>query len=375
VPNSTPKPTPHNAWSVVLGRIAGIQFEVHVTFVMVLAWVVIGLARRGAPTANLVTVLLFALGIAVSVVLHELGHALVARRYGLSTAEISLTPMGAFSNIEKMPETPRTQLVVVLAGPAVSLLLAGAGFAVAALTGGVVAPTSYDDPSTDFASQLGWFNLVMGLYNLLPVFPMDGGRALRAGLALFMPYVKATRYATRVAQALSLALAVAGLTYGPIFLLTAVWVWMNARKEVKSVRTHYALKPFSVRDVMVTGPTLESTATLQDASRVFGSTFQPEFPVMSGTDVVGVLGFKELVAGLEKHGPTAPITEAMRHEFNGVDAQMSLEAVLQQMKDSSDPLVMVTENDRYVGVLPRENLNELIRIARALERNESHQAE
>lgn len=359
----------NNAWSLAVARVAGVQVEVHVTFVLLLAWLSISLVRRGFSTSVLLHVLTFALGIAVCLVLHELGHALTARRLGLQTSEISLTPMGGSSNVLDMPEAPRVELPVVLAGPLVSLLLAG-GFALLAWLGpGLEAPQSYLDESASLSSQLMWFNLVLAGYNLLPIFPMDGGRALRAGLAFFMPFVKATRIASRMAQVLSVVMAVAGLLEQPVLLLTAVWIWMSARREVKAVRTRHALKSFAVRDVMVIGPTLDVDASLGEASRVFGTTFQTEFPVMRGSDVVGVLGFKELLDGLERHGETAAVSFAMRAEFNGVDAQMPLEEVLTQMKESSDPLVLVTEGDRYVGVLPRSNLNELVRIARALEKH------
>jgi predicted transcriptional regulator len=135
------------------------------------------------------------------------------------------------------------------------------------------------------------------------------------------------------------------------------------------VGTRHALGALAARDVTVSGPTLQADASLEEASHVFGTTFQPEFPVMSGTDVVGVLGFKDLLTGLKKHGASAPVREAMRNAFNGVDAQMPLEDVLAQMKENSDPLVLVTRDERYVGVLPRENLDELIAIHRALQKH------
>ncbi|MDP3157413.1 MAG: site-2 protease family protein [Archangium sp.] len=366
------KRTANNSWSAVMGSVAGIQLEVHVTFVLVLAWVVLVEARQGASTRELISVLIFGLGVAASVLLHELGHALVARTFGLKTREISLTPMGGFSNIDEMPETPKVQLFVVLSGPAVSLLLSALFFGASAATVGISPMRAYDDPDASQVTQLAWFNLILGVYNLLPIFPMDGGRALRAVLAWFMPYVRATHYASRVAQLLSIVLAIAGLHYGPIFLLTAVWIWMGARREVKEVRTRFALQALKARDVMVKGPTLDAEGTLEVASRIFRSTFQSEFPVMRGTDVVGTLGFKELLAGLEKHGPQAKVETVMRNEFNGVEASQPLTAVMEQMKDSSDPMVMVTHADRYVGVLPRQNLDELVRIAHALEKNEAN---
>jgi Zn-dependent protease len=368
------KRTANNAWSAVLGSVAGIQLEVHVTFVMVLAWLVIRQAHRGATTREVLALLFFLVGVGVSLVLHELGHALVAKRFGLATKEISLTPMGGFSNIDEMPEVPRVQLLVVLAGPFVSLSLAGLFFALAgAGPGDLDGPLAWTDPDAKPLTQLAWINLVMGLYNLLPIFPMDGGRALRAIFAWFMPYVRATTWASRIAQALSIVLALAGLEYGPVFLLTAVWIWMSARREVKDVRTRTALRTLEARDVMVRGPTLDADHTLEEASHVFRKTFQAEFPVMRGTDVVGTLGFKELVDGLEQHGALAKVETMMRREFNGVDSRAPLHTVMEQMKSSDDPMVMVTQNERYVGVLPRQNLDELVKIAHALEKNAAKQ--
>ncbi|MBL8915020.1 MAG: M50 family metallopeptidase [Archangium sp.] len=358
----------HNSWSLVLGEVAGIQLEVHVTFALVAVWALFALARRGASKEVLVLVATMILGVAVSLLLHELGHALVARMFGLKTREISLTPMGGFSNIDEMPETPRVQLLVVLAGPAVSLLLGGLLFAISAARGELRGPLPFNDTNANPVTQLAWFNVVLGGYNLLPIFPMDGGRALRAGFSFFMDYVRATRIASRIAQALSIALALAGLEYGPVVLFTAVWIWMSARSEVKTVRTRHALKSLLARDVMVTGPTLDADSTLEDASLVFRKTFQSEFPVMRGTDVVGVMGFKELVSGLEKHGAQGLVSAAMRTTFNGVDFRTPLEQVHQQMKDASDPMVMVTRGERYAGVLPQQNVDELLRIAKALEK-------
>jgi Zn-dependent protease/predicted transcriptional regulator len=342
--------------------------------VMVIAWLVIRQAHRGATTREVLALLFFLVGVGVSLVLHELGHALVAKRFGLSTKEISLTPMGGFSNVEEMPETPRVQLFVVLAGPLVSLSLAALFFAIAgAAPGELDRPLAWTDPDAKPLTQLAWINLVMGLYNLLPIFPMDGGRALRAVFAWFMPYVRATAWASRIAQALSVVLALLGLEYGPVFLLTAVWIWMSARREVKDVRTRTALRTLEARDVLVRGPTLDAERTLEEATHVFRNTFQTEFPVMRGTDVVGTLGLKELLDGLEQHGAQAKIEAIMRREFNGVDARAPLHTVMEQMKSSDDPMVMVTQNERYVGVLPRQNLDELVKIAHALEKNAAKQ--
>jgi Zn-dependent protease len=228
-------------WSWRIGRVAGINIFVHVTFLLILLWIVLAeysLGVRAMAGTTLYMVALFTI-----VVLHELGHALTARRFGVMTRDIILLPIGGVARLERMPRDPRQELLVAVAGPAVNVVLAVALLAVVRVTGPLPAADLYDfDPLLSvrgFLYQLVFVNVVLALFNMLPAFPMDGGRVLRALLAMRMSsYARATGIAARIGRVLALGLAAAGL-YGlrnPFWALIALFVWMAAGTEAAAVR-------------------------------------------------------------------------------------------------------------------------------------------
>lgn len=228
-------------WSWRIGRIAGIRISVHVTFLLILLWIVVeeyALGVRAMAGSALYMVALFTI-----VVMHELGHALTARRFGIVTRDIILLPIGGVARLERMPRNPRQELLVAVAGPAVNVVLALVLLAIVRLTGPLPAANLYDfDPLLSvrgFLYQLVFVNVVLALFNMLPAFPMDGGRVLRAVLAMRMSsYARATGIAARIGRVLALGLAAAGL-YGlrnPFWVLIALFVWMAAGTEAAAVR-------------------------------------------------------------------------------------------------------------------------------------------
>jgi Zn-dependent protease/predicted transcriptional regulator len=307
-----------------------------------------------------------------TIFLHELGHALTARRFGIRTLDIQLTPMGGMSHLERLPENPRHELYISLAGPLVSLTIALVLFAGLRVGDHLFDIDELFDPQRNPVSALMWINLIVGLYNLLPIFPMDGGRALRALLATRRTYPEATRVAVRLAQFGSIALAIVPGKLNLVYVLTAAWVWTSARRELRDVRERHTLKSFSLRDVMVKNPlTLATDDSLSAAAAAFVSTFQSEFPVMQGDSVAGVLGFDELLSGLEKHGENAQVREAMRRDVEGIDVGAKVEDALRALNENSDEtdtVLMVLERDRLVGVVPMSNLKELLKVEKALNR-------
>lgn len=228
-------------WSWRIGRLAGINISVHVTFLLILLWIVVeeyALGVRAMAGSALYMVALFTI-----VVMHELGHALTARRFGVVTRDIILLPIGGVARLERMPRNPRQELLVAVAGPAVNVVLALVLLAIVRLTGALPAANLYDfDPLLSvrgFLYQLVFVNVVLALFNMLPAFPMDGGRVLRALLAMRMSsYARATGIAARIGRVLALCLAAAGL-YGlrnPFWVLIALFVWMAAGTEAAAVR-------------------------------------------------------------------------------------------------------------------------------------------
>jgi Zn-dependent protease len=228
-------------WSLRIGRLAGIGIYVHVTFLLVLLWIVFEEYAFGARAVA--GALLYVAALFTIVVLHELGHALMARRFGVATRDIILLPIGGVARLERMPRNPRQELLVAIAGPAVNVALALSLFVIVRLTGPLPVANLYDfDPLLSvrgFLYQLVFVNVVLALFNLLPAFPMDGGRVLRAVLAMRMSsYARATGIAARIGRVLALVLAAAGLyeLRNPFWVLIALFVWMAAGSEAAAVR-------------------------------------------------------------------------------------------------------------------------------------------
>jgi Zn-dependent protease len=222
------------AWQ--LGRVAGIVVQVHWTFLLLIGWVVLMHTRAGGGAGDALRGVVLTLAVFACVVLHEFGHALTARRYGIGTRDITLLPIGGVARLARMPEDPRQELLVAAAGPAVNVLLAGMIAAVLWITGSRIPVTGVTLYGSRFLEQLMGINVVLVIFNLLPAFPMDGGRILRGALALRLPYLKATRWAAATGQTIAVALGFAGITMAsPFLVLIALFVFSGARAEARMV--------------------------------------------------------------------------------------------------------------------------------------------
>lgn len=215
-------------WSWKIGRFAGIDTYVHATFLLLVGWAAWA-AYSGAGTALAVALGVgFLLAVFASVLMHELGHALVARRYGIRTRRIILSPIGGLAQLEGMPSNPRHEMAVALAGPAVNFALALALWATGSLAGGPL--------MLGFIESLMWANVTLGLFNLVPAFPMDGGRALRAFLSSRMSNVRATELAVFIGKGFAIAMALVGLATNWVLVAIAAFVWFAANQELKAAR-------------------------------------------------------------------------------------------------------------------------------------------
>lgn len=225
-----------------MGRVAGIVVQVHWTFVLLIGWVVLMHTRAGGGLGDALRGVALLLAVFACVVMHEFGHALTARRYGIPTRDITLLPIGGVARLARMPEDPRQELLVASAGPAVNVVLAGMIAGVLAVTGRHVPVTGVTLFGSRFLEQLMWINVVLVVFNLLPAFPMDGGRILRGALALKLPYLKATRWAAAAGQTIAVALGFAGImTASPFMVLIALFVFSGARSEARMVEARYRL--------------------------------------------------------------------------------------------------------------------------------------
>jgi Zn-dependent protease len=227
-------------WSWKLGRFAGIDVYIHATFWLMLGWFALtdGLAAQSLTAA--LSAVVFMLALFVCVVLHEYGHALTARRYGIRTRDITLYPIGGVASLERMPDNPKQELWVALAGPAVNVAIAALLYVVMQLTGSWMPLSRLSPTELPFLQQLMFVNISLVVFNLLPAFPMDGGRVVRALLALRFHYVQATNWAANLGKGMAVVFGFVGLFYNPLLLLVAVFVWVAATQEARATQMKYA---------------------------------------------------------------------------------------------------------------------------------------
>jgi len=366
-------------WSWRIGRIFGIDLYVHFTFLLLLLWV----AMRHYLANNDVTEALLGLGfilaLFVIVVLHELGHALAARRYGIPTRDITLLPIGGVARLERMPDDPKQELVVALAGPAVNVVLAVGLYIGLRLSQGLnlVPIDEAVNVGANIVSQLFWVNVSLAVFNLLPAFPMDGGRVLRALLAMRLDYVRATAVAARIGQGMALLFAFAGLFFNPFLVFIALFVWLGAAGEASMVQMRSALDGIPIMRAMITDfRTLRPTEPLARAVEYLLAGFQQDFPVVDEDGkLVGILTRNDLTAALARHGAEVPVSEVMQREFVTVEPREMLQSAFARLQDCDCHTLPVVENGRLLGLVTPDHLTEVLMIAEAMRgegRNRRH---
>ena len=361
--------------AIPLLRLRGIQIRVHVTFALVLVWAAYhwGSATdaglRGALFGVVATLLLF-----VCVTLHELGHAFQALKYGIEVEDITLLPIGGVARLQ-VPQNARQELAIAVAGPAVNVAIAAALIVVGALTGA----TSVDDPNAvyDWLRAAEWrallpyltaANVWLVLFNAVPAFPMDGGRVLRALLALRLDYARATAIAAAVGQGLALLFGLAGFALGNFFLiLIATFVWFGASQEGEQVALRRVLGGATVGQAMIQRPqVLAATDPLAHAVELTLGTAQADFPVVdSAGRVVGLLTLDDLLLGLRDR-PTATVGEVMRREFPVARPEESVAAAQGQLGEARVRALPVVRSDgRLAGLLTAADICEAFRLLAA----------
>ncbi len=342
----------------------GIPIRIHVTFVLLLFWMGAVSAGQGEGFFNGIVFLLLLFG---CVVLHELGHAAAARGYGVETHEIVLYPIGGVARLERIP-SGKAELVIALAGPAVNLLLAGALFFVLLLTQSEL-PRSPEEvvSRAPVLLQLLIANLALFLFNLIPAFPMDGGRVLRASLALALGQDRATQIAARVGQLMAVGFAIFAIFPGPprpILLLIALFVFMGAGQESLYQRSEAAVRGLAARAAMVSQfETLAPQDTLERAAQLLLATHQQDFPVVDVWGrVVGILPRSVLLAGLAAGGRDRAVLELMDREPLIVDPDLPLEEILRLLPRRPGIPILVVGKHGLEGMITLENLSELVEI-------------
>jgi Zn-dependent protease/CBS domain-containing protein len=358
------------SWSFPIGTVRGTVIRIHLTFLLFLAWIAtVHYGRGGAPAAAegvLFIVLLF-----LCVLLHEFGHIVAAQRYGVQTPDVTLLPIGGVARLERIPEEPGQELVIALAGPAVNFVIAGLLYL---LVGGVLPEDNLAvaEPGAGILQRLASVNIFIALFNLIPAFPMDGGRVLRALLARRLGYSRATQIAATVGQGLAFALGLLGLYGNPLLIFIALFVYLAATSEAHAAQMREVLRGMIVDDAMVTRfEALTPASRVADAVECLLRTTQHEFPVVDGGGrLLGLLTRDEMIKALRERGPEAPVTEVMRTDIPVIRDRRNLDEALRLMQGQRLPAVGIADSSgRLVGLVTPENVGELMMVEAARPRD------
>src|ERR1700756_3586866 len=355
------------SWSLPIFRIAGIQLRIHITFLLLIVWLAFGYYAQGG-SAVAASRVIFVLLLFLCVVLHEFGHAFAAKAFGINTPDITLLPIGGVARLERMPEEPVQELIIAVAGPLVNVVIA-LGLFIAGGAQALLNPTAVEGGG--LVAQLLTINIMLVLFDLLPAFPMDGGRVLRALLATRMSYARATQVAATVGQGFAFVFGFLGLLWNPFLIFIALFVYIGASQEAALAQMKDVSRRFPVSSAMVREfRTLSADASLQEAVDALLATSQHDFPVVDDSgNFAGLLTRQDLIGALRKNDPALRVGDVMRRDIPTVTTGTRFEEAFRIMQECDCPALPVLDGmKRLVGLLTPENVTELMMVQSAMPR-------
>jgi len=357
-----------------LFSVQGIDIKVHITFPLILIWAAIqfgflgqsGFSLSGAAFGVVVTLLLF-----ICVVIHELSHSLTSTWMGYPVKDIVLLPLGGVSQIEEMPEGPGQEFLMAIAGPLSNVVIAIL-LSIFSLFARVDLLASVRRLATD-PMGLGWrdtlpylivTNVLLAAFNLIPAFPMDGGRVLRSLLATVMPHPQATDVAVRIGQGFAWLLGLGGLVTGNlIWILIAIFVYSGAAQEGRMTRIRGILEGMNVRHAFSRNvQAVSPDDPISHAADLTLESFQADFPVCDGDEIVGLLTHTDIVRALKMRESETPVREVMKTDFPTLQPNDGLFQVHQQMQASGLDALPVIEEGRFAGLLTSRDVSEAYQL-------------
>lgn len=365
-------------WTLYLGKIAGIRMFIHWTFIILVVWIFLMHFRISQSVQEGLIGVAFIITIFVCVIMHEFGHALTARKFNIGTKSITILPIGGVASIERMPEKPAQELWVAIMGPVVNVVIAIVLYLLLNLTGNIPDIEKLIElQETQQALNLGDYflynlmivNIALVAFNLIPAFPMDGGRVLRALLSYRMDRSKATNVAARVGQFLAILFVFAGFYTNFWLVFIGIFIFLGAGGEATYEATKSILSDYRVRDVLMTKYTVLSPGdTLARAVQALLDGQEKEFLVGDHETIAGVLTRDSIIKGLNEFGKDAPVSNVMRKDFITLQPDMELQEVYHRMMTNGCSVGPVYEESRLIGIVDRENINELVLVSKALEK-------
>ncbi len=349
-----------------LGSVSGIKINVHWTFFFLIIWIVFDELKRGGTTESILFNIAFILAVFLCVVLHELGHALTAKRFGVQTRKITLLPIGGVASLDKIPESPRQELLITIAGPMVNLVIA-------ILLYFIIPVQEFTDLNfseafnvlskftlKNFLFYLYIANVGLVIFNMIPAFPMDGGRILRALVAMKTNRVKATQIAASIGQFIAVVFLLVGLLYNPFLIFIALFVFLGAYGENQMVQQLALLKGHSVEEAMLTNITTFSPddAISLVVEKIISGT-ETNFVVIENQSVKGLLYHEDIINNSNKN---IKVGDIMNATYKAVKPSDDLKKVYNLIHSNIKTFFPVIDQGNLVGAIDYKNLSEYMRL-------------
>ncbi|MGE0771906.1 MAG: site-2 protease family protein [Cyclobacteriaceae bacterium] len=357
----------NSSWTI--GRISGIVISIHWTFLILIAWIVFTNLQSGVDAISIVWSVAFVLSIFGCVILHELGHALTARRFNIGTKSITLYPIGGVASLESIPKKPKEELWVALAGPAVNVVIA---IALSPLVNRelITQPETLQTIGpTNFLFAFVTVNLWLALFNLLPAFPMDGGRVLRALLAFKLSRYKATRIAAAIGQIMAILFVFAGFYVNPFLIFIGLFIFLGAQAEARQSQTEELAGDNTIGSITIRDfPTLPADGILQDAIDVILNSQNKNFIVQQNGNIIGTLSHRGIIQALGQRGTGVKVSDVMDRDFLTLQQDKRIDEALMELQQKKKTMAMVVSNNQFVGMIDTDNLVEFIMLQAAKKR-------
>ncbi|MFM9026419.1 MAG: site-2 protease family protein [Bacteroidota bacterium] len=356
---------PQGTWLVA--DLAGTRIFLHWSFLFLLLYVLVSEWIKQSSFYSAVLLGLLLVAVFATVILHELGHVLTAKRFGCRTKDIILLPIGGVARMERIPEKPLQENLVAIAGPAVNLIIASLLFIM--IKPGV---EEFEQIQLNELSIHNWSlhfllaNIALAVFNLLPAFPMDGGRVLRGLLSLRLERSKATVISARIGQAVAIMMFGAGLLFNPFLSFIGAFIFIGAQLEASSTMHHRFMRGATARSVtMHRLEEVEADSVLREVVKRLLDSDATRFIVKRNGTVVGHLDRSHLLASIERHGQYVFVEAIMNRDLIHAEPDSALEVLYQKLQTRPEALVIVQDRDGKLGYIDMENIIEFILVKQA----------
>lgn len=352
--------------SFKLAKIAGIGIFIHWTFSLLILFIIFINYKAQHNITQIIWSVVFILAVFVTIILHELGHALAAKKFNIATKDITLLPIGGIARLEKIPEKPFEELIVASAGPLVNITLAfitGLFITFPETTEQMMNELSKGVNADNFFLNFFLINFWLAFFNLIPAFPMDGGRILRALLAFKLQRHVATRISARIGQFLAMLFIILGFFTSPFLIFIGIFVIIGAQVEADYTESKFMLKGFKIKDVVMKNyQTIDLNETIKTAVGLLLDSQNKNFLILENGIPVGTLNRDQIIKGLSTAGEQELIHHVMDRNLTYLDSDFSLESVFELLELNKSRLMLVMANNELAGTLDIENLMEFLLI-------------